>query len=71
MNYPQVANKAHKDQTRKELYRTVEFAGATMEDKALAKAELARRDFWDRMKVTAAGSFLGVFFGTIAGFLIR
>ena len=31
-----------------------------MYDKALAKAELAKRDFWDRMKVTAAGSFLGV-----------
>ena len=70
INYEKVKKKSHKDRSRKELYVTVEFEGATMHDKALAKAELAHRDFWDRMKVTAAGSFLGVLFGTIAGLVI-
>lgn len=69
-NYDKIRKKEHKDRTRKELYVTVEFEGATMHDKALAKAELASRDFWDRMKVTAAGSFLGVLFGTLAGLTV-
>ncbi len=69
-NYDKIRKKEHKDRSRKELYVTVEFEGATMHDKALAKAELASRDFWDRMKVTAAGSFLGVLFGTLAGLTV-
>jgi hypothetical protein len=69
-NYKHVAAKKHRGRTRKELYLTVEFDGADMHDKALAKAELANRDFWDRMKITAAASFLGVLFGTVAGLFV-
>ena len=69
-SYEEIKKKDHKERTRKELYVTVEFVGATINDKALAQAELADRDFWDRMKVTVVGSFLGVLFGTIAGLII-
>jgi VIT1/CCC1 family predicted Fe2+/Mn2+ transporter len=42
-DYRKVAAKSHNQRTRSELYRTIEFDGAGMHDKALARAELARR----------------------------
>ena len=69
-NYENVKKKCHKDRGRKELYLTLEFDGAEMYDKALAKAELAHRDFRDQMILIATGAFLGTSFAAIAGFLI-
>ena len=69
IHYQHIANKPVCKRTREELYRTVEFDGADMYEKALAKAKLARLDFSNQMIVTAAGSFFGVFFGVIAGLL--
>lgn len=68
-HYKQMAAKPFKDRTPEELYRTIEFAGSTMHDKALAKAELARRERWDRMKLVAAGALLGVLFTTVVGLI--
>ena len=69
-NYQDIENICHKDRSRKELYLTLEFEGATMYDKALAGAELAQRDFWDRMKVTVAGAFFGTLFGAFFGAIV-
>ena len=69
-DYSQTERKPHRARTRKELYLAVEIEGANMWDKAMSKAELAKREYWDRIAVQVVGSFAGVFFGSAFGVLI-
>ena len=74
-NYLEVEGKPHRQRSREELFRTIEFEGATMYDKALAKAELDRRERsasrWSAWVDRGVGFVTGLATALLANGLIR